>query len=56
MFRDRRISRRAHRAPALKPKLVAAYRSASQAGKAFAERVITEIDPSYLGIVRAGYP
>lgn len=44
------------RAPALKPTLVAAYRSASPAGKAFAERVITEIDPSYLGILRAGYP
>jgi len=44
------------RAPALKPTLVAAYRSASPAGKAFAERVITEIDPSYLGIIRAGYP
>jgi hypothetical protein len=41
------------RAPALKPALVAAYRSASPAGKAFAERVITEIDPSYLGVLRA---
>ena len=44
------------RRPALKPALVAAYRSASPAGKAFAERVITEIDPSYLGILRTGYP
>jgi hypothetical protein len=44
------------RAPALKPALVAAYRSALPQGKVFAERVITEIDPSYLGIVRAGYP
>jgi hypothetical protein len=44
------------RAPALRPTLVAAYRSASPAGRAFAERVISEIDPSYLGILRAGYP
>ena len=44
------------RAPALKPTLVAAYRSASPAGKAFAELAINEIDPSYLGIVRAGHP
>ena len=44
------------RAPALKPALVAAYRSALPQGKVFAERVISEIDPGYLGIVRAGYP
>ena len=44
------------RAPALKPALVAAYRSALPQGKAFAERVISEIDPGYLGVVRAGYP
>ena len=44
------------RAPALKPTLVAAYRSASPAGKAFAELAINEIDPSYLGIIRAGHP
>ena len=43
------------RAPALKPALVAAYRSALPQGKAFAERVISEIDPGYLGLVRAGY-
>jgi hypothetical protein len=55
MFRDRRISRKARPAPALNPKLVAAYRSASQPGKAFAERLITEIDPSYLAI-SASYP
>jgi hypothetical protein len=44
------------RAPALKPALVAAYRSAPPQGKVFAERVISEIDPGYLGVVRAGYP
>ena len=44
------------RAPALKPALVAAYRSALPQGKIFAERVISEIDPGYLGVVRAGYP
>jgi hypothetical protein len=43
-------------APALKPTLVDAYRSASPAGKAFAERVINEVDPSYLRIARAGFP
>jgi hypothetical protein len=44
------------RAPALKPALVAAYSSASPQGKVFAERVISEIDPGYLSVVRAGYP
>jgi hypothetical protein len=44
------------RAPALKPALVAAYRSALPQGKVFAERVIAEIDPGYLGVVRAEYP
>jgi hypothetical protein len=44
------------RAPALKPALVAAYRSALPQGKVFAERVISEIDPGYLGVLRAGYP
>jgi hypothetical protein len=44
------------RAPALKPALVAAYKSALPQGKAFAERVISEIDPGYLGVVRAAYP
>jgi hypothetical protein len=44
------------RAPALKPTLVAAYGSASPAGKAFAELAIKEIDPSYLNIVRRGNP
>jgi hypothetical protein len=44
------------RAPALKPALVAAYRSASPQGKVFAERAISEIDPGYLSVVRAAYP
>ena len=44
------------RAPALKPALVAAYRTALPQGKAVVERVISEIDPGYLGVVRAGYP
>src|SRR6266850_4842950 len=44
------------RAPGLKPALVAAYGSALPQGKVFAERVISEIDPGYLGVVRAGYP
>jgi hypothetical protein len=34
------------RAPALKPKLVAGYRSALPQGKLFAEHVISEIDPA----------
>jgi hypothetical protein len=44
------------RAPGLKPALVAAYKSALPQGKAFAERVISEVEPGYLGVVRAGYP
>src|SRR5712671_5143111 len=44
------------RAPALKPALVAAYRSALPQGKILAERVISEIDPDYLGVVRAECP
>jgi len=44
------------RAPALKPALLAAYRSALPESKIFAERVIAEIDPRYLGIVRARAP
>jgi hypothetical protein len=43
-------------APALKPALIAAYKSALPQSKAFAERVISEIDPGYLGVVRAAYP
>ncbi len=42
------------RVPALKPALVAAYRSALPQGKTFVERVISEIDPGYLSVVRAG--
>jgi hypothetical protein len=44
------------RAPALKPALVAAYRSALPQGKVLAERVISDIDPGYLGVVRAECP
>jgi hypothetical protein len=44
------------RAPSLKPALIAAYRSALPQGKLFAERVISEIDPGYLGVIRARYP
>jgi hypothetical protein len=44
------------RVPALKPALVAAYRSASPPGKAFTERVISEIDPGYLSVARTGNP
>jgi hypothetical protein len=43
------------RTPALKPALAAAYKSALPQGKIFTERVISEIDPAYLGVVRAGY-
>jgi hypothetical protein len=43
------------RTPALKPALGAAYTSGLPQGKAFAERVISEVDPGYLGVVRAGY-
>ncbi len=41
------------RAPALKPALVAAYNSAPPQAKIFAERVIAEIDPGYLRVIRA---
>jgi hypothetical protein len=34
--------------------LVEAYKQASPAGKAFVERVISEIDPTYLALLRAG--
>src|SRR6266851_10041652 len=44
------------RAPALKPALVAAYRSALPQGKVLAERVISEIDPDYLGVLRVVCP
>jgi hypothetical protein len=44
------------RAPALKPALVAAYRSALPQGKVLAERVVSDIDPDYLGVIRAECP
>jgi hypothetical protein len=44
------------RAPALKPALVAAYKSALPQGRVLAERVISEIDPDYLGVVRVECP
>jgi len=44
------------RAPALKPALVAAYKSALPQGRVLAERVISEIDPDYLSVVRAECP
>jgi hypothetical protein len=39
-------------APALKPALVTAYRAASPQGKAFVDRVVSEIDPPYLATLR----
>ena len=44
------------RSPSLKPALVAAYKSASKQGKALIEQVVTQIEPTYLDIVRARYP
>jgi hypothetical protein len=44
------------REPNLRPALLAAYSSALPQGKAFAERVISEIDPGYLDVVRVGNP
>jgi len=41
------------RQPALRPALLAAYRSASAGGKVLAENVISEIDPGYLKTMRA---
>jgi hypothetical protein len=41
-------------APALKPALVTAYRAASSQGKAFVDRVVSEIDPPYLATLRVG--
>jgi hypothetical protein len=40
--------------PSLKPALVAAYRTAPPASKAMVERLISEIDPTYLAAMRAG--
>src|SRR5689334_7015264 len=44
------------RLPALKPALVAAYRSASPCGKVIVENMITQLDPGYLKTIRAQYP
>ena len=44
------------RAPALRPALVAAYRSASPQSKLFAERAVAEIDPRYVAVIRAAAP
>jgi hypothetical protein len=44
------------RLPALRPALVAAYRTASVDGKIFAERLISEVDPGYLKRIRTQYP
>jgi hypothetical protein len=43
-------------APTLRPALLAAYRSALPEGRIFAERVIAEIDPRFLALVRAQRP
>ena len=42
------------KAPALKPALAAAYRAAPAEGKAFLDRVVSEVDPLYLAVMRAG--
>jgi hypothetical protein len=52
----RDISLVVSRQPALRPALVAAYRSASVNGKIFAERLISEVDPVYLKTIRTQYP
>ncbi|MCK1535419.1 MULTISPECIES: hypothetical protein [unclassified Bradyrhizobium] len=39
--------------PALRPALLAAYQSAGADGKAFADNLISELDPSYLDSMRA---
>jgi hypothetical protein len=44
------------RAPALRPALVAAYRSALPQSKLFAERAVAEIDPRYVPVIRAAAP
>lgn len=44
------------RQPALKPALLDAYRSASGAGKMFADDLISEVDPGYLKTIRTQYP
>mgnify|MGYP001031727793 CR=1 FL=1 len=42
--------------PALKPALAQAYKTASAAGKMFLEQTISEIDPSYVSVVRTKLP
>jgi hypothetical protein len=42
------------KAPLLKPALIAAYRAAPSASRAMVERLISEIDPTYLAAMRAG--
>lgn len=42
------------KAPLLKPALIAAYKAAPSASKAMVERLISEIDPTYLAAMRAG--
>jgi hypothetical protein len=44
------------RQSALRPALVAAYRSASVGGKKFVENLISEVDPGYLKTIRTQYP
>ncbi|UTD27948.1 hypothetical protein [Bradyrhizobium sp. WD16] len=44
------------RLPALRPALVAAYQSAAPGRKLIAERLISEVDPSYLKTIRTQYP
>jgi hypothetical protein len=40
--------------PSLKPALITAYRAAPPASKATVERLVSEIDPTYLAAMRAG--
>lgn len=42
------------KSPALKPTLATAYRTSSAEGKAFLDRAMSEIDPVYLAVIRAG--
>ncbi|MCK1741541.1 hypothetical protein IVA80_11830 [Bradyrhizobium sp. 139] len=58
-FRDlikRDVSLVATRRPAIRPALVAAYRSASAEGKIYLEGLISELDPNYLDDMRARHP
>ncbi|MCK1359462.1 hypothetical protein [Bradyrhizobium sp. 199] len=55
-FRDlikRDVSLVVTRRPAIRPALVAAYRSASAEGKIYLENLISELDPTYLDNMRA---